>query len=127
VKASVPPEVEADIPEFKAAVTVVSLVQLKTLLSLIYVSYSKFSPLIAGYDPEYAESDGKLSLFSLAYIINPMPICFTLLMHWVLRADSLALLNTGSRIPARIPIIAITTNSSISVKPLLNFDILIYV
>jgi hypothetical protein len=37
--------------------------------------------------------------------------------HWVFLACSLALLKTGNRIAARIAIIAITTSSSISVKP----------
>jgi hypothetical protein len=43
-----------------------------------------------------------------------------LLRHWVLRALSRARANTGNKIAAKMAIIAITTNSSISVKPLLR-------
>lgn len=39
--------------------------------------------------------------------------------HLALRPDSLALANTGNKIAARIAIMAMTTSSSISVKPLL--------
>jgi hypothetical protein len=41
--------------------------------------------------------------------------------HTALRADSRALANTGKTIAARMPIIAITTSSSIKVKPLRRF------
>jgi hypothetical protein len=46
-----------------------------------------------------------------------MPICFRLLMQEMLRAFSFAPANAGNNIAARIAMIAITTNSSISVKP----------
>ena len=46
-----------------------------------------------------------------------MAICFMLLAQADLRAASFALANTGNKIAARIAIIAITTSSSISVKP----------
>ena len=45
------------------------------------------------------------------------PIWRMLLAHCVCRADSRACAKTGSRIPARIAMIAITTSSSISVNP----------
>jgi hypothetical protein len=45
-------------------------------------------------------------------------ICFRLFWQLARRADSRARANAGSRIAARMPMIAITTNNSISVKPL---------
>ena len=60
---------------------------------------------------------GKKSSLSPAYIIVPMPHCFILLAQWVLTADCFALANAGRSRPARIAIIAITTNNSIRVNP----------
>ena len=51
----------------------------------------------------------------------PRPICLRLLRQLVRRAFSRA--KTGNKIAARIYIIAITTNNSISVKALIRFDI----
>src|SRR3990167_1008259 len=62
------------------------------------------------------------STLSFEYIFMARPICLRLDAHCVLRADSLALPNTGSRIPARMPIMAITTSNSINVKPKLLFS-----
>src|SRR3954465_625006 len=45
-----------------------------------------------------------------------MPNCFKLLTHEIRLAASLALLNAGKSIPARMAMIAITTKSSISVN-----------
>jgi len=56
----------------------------------------------------------------VAYIRMAMPSCFWLLRHEVWRAFSRAREKTGNRIAARIAMIAITTSSSISVKPLRN-------
>jgi hypothetical protein len=44
-------------------------------------------------------------------------------MHVIALADSLAFANTGNRIDARMAIIAITTNNSINVNPLLFLNI----
>jgi hypothetical protein len=46
-----------------------------------------------------------------------VPICLMLLKQLVWRAFSRALAKTGKRIAARIAMIAMTTNSSMSVKP----------
>src|SRR5579871_5958014 len=46
-----------------------------------------------------------------------VPICFMLETQEMVRACSRALAKTGNRIAARIAMIAITTSSSISVKP----------
>src|SRR5437868_7688106 len=45
-----------------------------------------------------------------------MPICFSLLRHWVRLALSLARASAGRSKAARIAMIAITTSSSINVK-----------
>src|SRR5437660_7824854 len=50
-------------------------------------------------------------------MVTPRPICFRLLKQVVCRAFSRACANTGNRIAARIAMMAITTSSSISVKP----------
>src|SRR6478672_8269684 len=47
----------------------------------------------------------------------PNPICFKLLWQLARRAFSRALANTGNRIAARMAIMAMTTKSSIRVKP----------
>src|SRR5207245_9755137 len=47
----------------------------------------------------------------------PTPICLRLLRHWVRLAFSLARESTGRSIAARIAMMAITTSSSIRVKP----------
>src|SRR6266478_4392460 len=46
-----------------------------------------------------------------------MPTCFKLLRHWIRLARSLALARAGNSIAARMAMMAITTKSSISVKP----------
>src|SRR5688572_30647877 len=48
----------------------------------------------------------------------PTPICLRLLAHDERRAFSRARANTGNRIAARIPMMEITTSSSIKVKAL---------
>src|SRR5690242_11350613 len=58
------------------------------------------------------------------YIIQPVPICFRLLRQEIARAFSRACAKTGKRIAARIAMIAITTRSSIRVKPVLRLDLL---
>jgi hypothetical protein len=45
------------------------------------------------------------------------PICFRLLLHWLRRADSRAAWTAGNSKAIRMPIMAITTNNSTSVKP----------
>src|SRR5437764_1407473 len=49
---------------------------------------------------------------------NASPSCFSLLRHVVCRAFSRAWAKTGNRIAARMAMTAITTSSSMSVKPL---------
>src|SRR6266571_5088648 len=49
-------------------------------------------------------------------MIIAVPICFRLLMQEMLRAFSLAMPRAGRSIAARMEIMAITTNNSISVK-----------
>jgi len=60
---------------------------------------------------------------SPTYISIPKAICFRFEAQDDWRAFSLALANTGKRIAARMAMIAMTTNSSISVKPLRDFPI----
>jgi hypothetical protein len=48
--------------------------------------------------------------------------CFSLSRHWVLRAFSFAAARAGNNMAAKMAIMAITTNNSINVKPVvLNF------
>ena len=49
-----------------------------------------------------------------------MPICLRLFEHWARRAASRALWTAGNSSAARMAMMAITTNSSISVKPRLE-------
>src|SRR5436853_6800976 len=51
------------------------------------------------------------------YIMVPVPLCFRLLIQVIARADSRACAKTGNRIAARIAMIAMTTSSSMRVKP----------
>jgi hypothetical protein len=48
------------------------------------------------------------------------PICFRLLVHWARRAASRAAWTAGSSREIRTAMMAITTSSSISVKPILR-------
>ena len=57
-----------------------------------------------------------LSLLSVAYIVHASAHCFVLLMHCAPCALSFARDIAGNSIAAKIAIIAITTNNSISVK-----------
>ncbi len=61
-----------------------------------------------------------MSLLSAKYICSARAKFLTLERHTALRADSRARANTGNTIAARIPMIAITTNSSIRVNPRLR-------
>src|SRR5438876_7973960 len=62
-------------------------------------------------------SSGTLSSLSFAYIVNANPHCFELERHVAACAFPFAFAKAGSNSAARIAIIAITTSSSISVKP----------
>src|SRR5690606_20694219 len=62
-----------------------------------------------------------LSSLSWAYITQASWSCLRLLRHFVAPALALALLKAGNNIPARIAMIAMTTNSSIKVKPFDRF------
>src|SRR5262245_43129719 len=57
---------------------------------------------------------------SWAYIRWASVSCFLLDRQEIVRADSRACANTGKRIAARIAIMAITTRSSMRVKPCLH-------
>ena len=60
---------------------------------------------------------GNLSpLLSLAQIRRPRPTCFSLLIQSRRLAFALALASAGRSNPARIAMIAMTTNNSMSVK-----------
>src|SRR5204862_2975660 len=67
--------------------------------------------------PRVAPEAGVLSLLTSEYMAMDRPICLRLLKHWVRRAFSRAAANAGSSMAAKMPMIAMTTNSSISVKP----------
>src|SRR6476660_1741286 len=54
---------------------------------------------------------------SLKYIQLARPICLRLFVHLIAWAFALALLSAGRSMPAKMAIIAITTSSSIKVKP----------
>src|SRR6185436_15992860 len=60
---------------------------------------------------------GSRSLDSSAYIASPKPICRRLLVQVVRKERFLALLSAGKSIDARIAMMAMTTSSSIRVKP----------
>src|SRR5512146_462647 len=51
-------------------------------------------------------------------MLKAMAMFLKFARHWVLRADSLARANTGNSMAARMPMMAMTTNSSMRVKPL---------
>src|SRR5260370_18211862 len=59
---------------------------------------------------------GNLSPLSLAQTRRPKPTCFSLLIQSKRLAFALALASAGRSNPARIAMIAMTTNNSISVK-----------
>ena len=61
-----------------------------------------------------------MSSLSPAYITIARPCCFAFEIETVFFAASFAWANTGNRIAARIAMIAITTRSSIRVKPRLT-------
>src|SRR6266702_7661873 len=59
---------------------------------------------------------GNLSPLSLAQTRRPKPTCFSLLMQSRRLAFALALASAGRSNPARMAMIAMTTNNSMSVK-----------
>src|ERR1017187_2791619 len=61
--------------------------------------------------------DGSQSALSVAYIIQVVANCFSLLMHWMRLAASFARASAGSSNAARMAIMAMTTNNSMRVKP----------
>src|ERR1039458_1130320 len=64
------------------------------------------------------EQSGKRSPLSPAYIFTASPHCLRLLAHWICNARALALASAGNNIAARMAMMAMTTSSSINVKPL---------
>src|ERR1039457_4597962 len=71
------------------------------------------------WTPQLASTDAgiNLSLLSPTYIKLPTPTCFKLLPHWARLPFSFAEASTGSNKAARMAMMAMTTNSSMSVKP----------
>src|ERR1035438_5950430 len=61
--------------------------------------------------------DTSRSLLSPEYMVQPRSNCFMLLTHLMACARPLALAKAGSNIAARMAMMAMTTNSSISVNP----------
>ena len=61
---------------------------------------------------------GNVLSWSPVKVIMPVASCFMLFMHWARFAALLALDNTGRSIAAKIAMMAMTTRSSIRVKPL---------
>src|ERR1700753_3815136 len=55
-------------------------------------------------------------------MVTPNPTCFKLFMHWMRLAFSLAEASAGSSIAARMAMMAMTTSSSINVKPRVTFE-----
>jgi len=73
-----------------------------------------------GITPEplaVAVCKGDIGSFLITYIIQAWANCFTFDIHEIARAFSRAWAKTGKRIAAKIAMIAITTSSSMSVKP----------
>src|ERR1700690_3055621 len=68
-----------------------------------------------------SDIEGSRLLESPTYTCKAMPIWRRLLRHTVARPDSLARLSAGNSSAARMAMIEITTNSSISVKALIVF------
>src|ERR1022692_1666742 len=60
---------------------------------------------------------GRLSRLSSAYIRSARPICLRLFMQLARLAFSLAVASAGNSIAARMAMMAMTTRSSIKVKP----------
>src|ERR1043165_9626574 len=67
-------------------------------------------------------ANGTPSRLSSAYIRQPRAICLLLFMQGMDCAFILALPNAGSSIAAKIAMMAMTTSSSISVKPAFEAD-----
>ncbi len=81
--------------------------------------YSGYITSVSNMNFLYALSTGGYAPFaSVAYRFRHSPICLRLFTQAERRADSLAFASAGSRIAARIPIIAMTTSSSTRVNPL---------
>jgi hypothetical protein len=58
-----------------------------------------------------------------AKLLIANPICFMLFWHWDRRAASRADCTAGSNIAIKMPMMVITTNNSINVKPFLNHSL----
>src|SRR5678809_485170 len=103
--------------------------QRQTLLEVeVVVRYLPLSSILnhqSGVTPGQVPvfKGGRNSLLSCVYIANARPICLLLLTHAMPLALSLALDSAGSSIAARIAMIAITTSSSIRVKPAVRFPV----
>ena len=65
---------------------------------------------------EVWQPDGNLP-YASACCMAASPICFKLFAHWTRLAASRAACTAGSNSPTKIPIIAMTTSSSINVIP----------
>src|SRR5215831_16289940 len=75
--------------------------------------------LIAGFGGSvlFQPLEGSQSLLSVAYIIQKLANCFSLLVHWMRLAANFALAKAGKSIAARMAMMAMTTRSSMSVNP----------
>src|SRR5579859_3233195 len=69
------------------------------------------------FNPRVVAPDGRLSPLSSVYMWMPRAICFKLLTHEACFALAFARANAGNNNPARIAMMAMTTNSSINVNP----------
>src|SRR5204862_344616 len=79
---------------------------------------SNFLLAIAFIVPGIVKLLQQVSLNSPAYIYQASRSCLLLFMHRMPWALALALAKAGNNRPARMAMMAITTNSSIKVKPL---------
>src|SRR5687768_2091958 len=94
---------------------------LEAVLLVMYLPWSRIlnhqSAVTPGQVPVF--NGGREPAWSLAYIMKASAICLLLLTHATPLAFSFARLKAGRSIAARIAMIAITTSSSMSVKPAL--------
>src|SRR6185369_5731599 len=72
------------------------------------------APVLRSYTDWFGGNESRLSI---AYECQQIWSCLRLFWHAMLKACSFALVRAGNNIAARMAIMAITTNSSIKVKP----------
>src|SRR5579871_1534588 len=84
----------------------------------MFLTYGSICCCHGFHSDHQPQQNGSSSSASLSYIIEPRLSCLTLERSLVFLACNLACAKTGKRIAARIAMIAMTTSSSMSVKPL---------